>query len=369
MSFVKDFAKGFLTTAADITSERRKLQENEDAIRKQRLAEVDAKKVLMDYADDIKAKEKEREDKSLEEKRRGDFPKALSNPTGVSADNTTGKVDVPDTVDHSALEQQYLEAASKAAMRGDEAAYKSYKAQADVYKARDEATRRTSTDAERLRDKSRTEAREGVTSVEGMNPAEEMAKEDAALLTGESIDPSLYKTYFGIARPLSRMDETDLDAIQEVTEASAKAVTLTHILTNSSKNEYGISEKGNGELKADGRSLVRLKTQYDAASDPEDKDMILNMIFDIAEQYPASEQLIIKTLGIARPTDTEPAVSPPAVQEQSETTIDPNEGRNLSPEETAGIIQQAKEAIARGAPREQVIQRLENSGISAYDLY
>lgn len=317
MGFLSDFATGFFQTSAETLDRRKQIEEADDLDKRKRVNEINAQKVLIEHKAKVEAEAEERKLKALREAELEDVANFYKQYGDKSNTGAVGNVDVPSTTtptDPIAGEQLNTWLASQAARRGDDNTYKSRQAQADVFKLERERKKQI-----------RTEGREGVTSLEGLKPYEELAKEDNEVLAKPDIDSTLYFKYFGEPRALSTTNEDDLEAIAQVKQSSAEAVKLTNILTSATSDERGISDKGSGELKADAINLVRLKNQYAMSVDEQEKEAILANIVDIADNYPSAEGLVLSTIGVDKLLQDQGYISEAPAESAAEPSINTQE--------------------------------------------
>jgi hypothetical protein len=281
MNFLRDFAGGFMQTGAAIMIDRKQEQAKQDALRAKELRDLDAQKTLLDYKADIErraAEEATRQDMELlKNSRLGSQMQSLLPAT----ESTAGAVDVPtgkplfamdDAIDTQA---GLLEDAALFQMMGKDKLAKAAKTQADTIQLRRDTQKQA-----------RTEAREGVKTLDNLNVAEELTKEDAALLKESTT--KLSSVYLGTEDRFIPEDRS-VESVKLgnlLAKQSAKATAIAAKMQELTADPAtGISNKSSGEIKVDARELVKLGYQYNISTSPEEKDRIISEIKLINDIY------------------------------------------------------------------------------------
>jgi hypothetical protein len=305
MGFLQGFAEGFAGVKMKQYEAEDKSAQEEDLYRKKKLIDLDISKQEAEYRAKKDAERLAAEDEYVNrtnENKTADqmgqvFTPGSAQPTPPSPFNMT-----PTSTNTNAdfeEAQSWREKEARAAKIGSETLSKQAKIKADIAD-------------ERLKfsDKERDKKRQGFKSREGMNPAEEIYKDDSSKLSKGEDDTTLYYKYFGIKKSLNPNNEEDSVAIEEALRESAKAMKLANILTEITSDNSMISDKSGGELKLDAENLTRLKTQYLAEQDPTKKEDILGNIIDISGDYPGGEEVILGELGILKMLRDQSEVQP-----------------------------------------------------------
>lgn len=317
MGFFNDFASGFVSSEMQKQDRRAKVDDSLDLYRKQKLADLDADKKLYDHKSEREAAAKAEAYKREQASRANDFSGALeyapkaapeaapTSPFGApSAPAPT--VQNPEVIAPTAPdeEQKYTSAAAKAAMRGDDSAYKSYKAKADVAGI-----------SKKEKDKARTQAREDILSVEGLSPAKDLAKEDADVFKTKGDDMGTYERYFGTPKTINYATPLteNVKDVKDVKAASADAVKLSSLLAKATSDETGKSSKGAGELKDDAVSLVRYKNILNNPALADKHEEATNAIVDTLNGYPEAAASAVKLLKLEEITPAGATSSTPEV--------------------------------------------------------
>jgi len=348
MGFFSDFAEGFVTTTTNTLQDRKKRQNEIDDARKKSLALVDAEVEVYERKSRIEEESKRAAEERLANQRSADFDKRLGINAGTPSP-TEGQVDAPTSTSAAEREAMFTSAAAKAALRGDDAAYKAYMAQAEVFKL-DRTVGKENRDIER----------QPVLGASGTPVIQEYAKaENERIAKGGStkFQPKRYTITPGNTSP------QNLLIAKKESEDSGLAQEIAAKIAEKTSGKSGVSKLSGPKIIGLAEEIVILKNKIAEPNTPE--DVVTENLLELSNKV---QELNSYSMGLG--DDISQTVFPASMEDTQKAApveLTSPDGTDVDAATTAALSA-ARDAIARGAPRDKVLQRLEENGINTTGL-